>query len=171
MSPMSSRASGGALAASLITAAIVGFGGGAYFGSQSGGDTPTASETTTGDSTTPVGETPADGETPPATETPAGDGTPTLTAAQTSVAANERIDLTGTIDPPAEGVVLNIQRSVDGGDWEDFPEPGAPLTTTTNADGAFSTYVTTGRSGTNAFRVVRADDDSVVSNEVQVTVS
>lgn len=169
---MSSRASGGALAASLITAAIVGFGGGAYFGSQSGGDTPSDTETTTGDSTTPVGETPA-GETPPATETeaPAGDGTPTLAAGQTAVAANERIDLTGTIDPPAEGVVLNIQRSVDGGDWEDFPEPGAPLTTTTNADGAFSTYVTTGRSGTNAFRVVRADDDSVVSNEVQVTVS
>lgn len=165
---MSSRASGGALAASLITAAIIGFGGGAYFGSQSGGDdTPNPSETTSGDSTTPVGEAPAGGETP-ATETPAGDGALTLAAAQTEIGAGGQIDFSGSLDPPEEGVQLRLERSIDGGDWETFPLNNQPVT---NADGAFSTYASTSQAGTNSFRLVREDDDSVVSNEVQVTVS
>lgn len=167
MSSMSSRASGGALAACLITAAIVGFAGGGYFGSQSGGDSPSASETAAPDDTTPVGETPADGETPAETDTPSGDGALTLTAGQTSISPGGQIDFSGAIEPAEEGVQLRLERSVDGGDWETFPLNNQPVT---NADGAFSTYASTSQTGTNAFRIVREDDDSVVSNEVQVTV-
>lgn len=164
---MSNRASGGALATCLIIAAIVGFGGGAYFGSQSDGSTP-SDTATTGDSTTPVGETPAGGETPAATETtPAGDGTLTLSAQQTEISSGGRIDFTGTVDPPEEGVQLRLERSVDGGDWETFPLNNQP---TTNADGTFSTYASTSQTGTNSFRLVLESDDSVVSNEVQVAV-
>lgn len=166
MSSMSSRASGGALAACLITAAIVGFAGGGYFGSQSDGGSPSASETNAPDDTTPVGETPG-GETPPETEAPAGDGALTLSAGQDSIAPGGQIDFTGTIDPPEEGIQLRLERSIDGGDWETFPLNNQPVT---NADGAFSTYASTGQTGTNTFRLVREDDDSVVSNEVQVTV-
>lgn len=164
---MSSRASGGALAACLITAAIVGFAGGGYFGSQSGGDSPSASETAAPDDTTPVGETPVDGETPAETEAPSGDGALTLTAGQTEIGSGGQIDFTGAIDPPEGGVALRLERSVDGGDWETFPLTTQPVT---NADGTFSTYATTRQSGTNTFRLVREDDDSVVSNEVQVAV-
>ncbi|WP_199521570.1 hypothetical protein [Jiangella anatolica] len=167
---MSSRASGGALAACLITAAIVGFAGGGYFGSQADGGTPSASETTPGGTTPGGGDTPAGGEQPPATETetPAGDGALTLASEQTEISSGGRIDFTGSIDPPEEGIQLRLERSVDGGDWETFPLTTQPVT---NADGGFSTYVTTSQSGVNAFRLVREDDDSVVSNEVQVTVS
>ncbi|WP_116952633.1 hypothetical protein [Jiangella endophytica] len=164
---MSSRASGGALAACLITAAIVGFAGGGYFGSQSGGDSPSASETSGTDNTTPVGGTPDGGETPAETEAPAGDGALTLSAGQTEISPGGRIDFTGAVDPPEEGVQLRLERSVDGGDWETFPLNNQPVT---NADGAFSTYASTSQNGTNSFRLVREDDDSVVSNEVQVTV-
>lgn len=163
---MSSRASGGALAACLIIAAIVGFGGGAYIGSQSGGGSPSDSESTSGDSTTPVGDTPA-GETPPATETPAGDGAITLSADPTQVGPSEDINFAVTMDPPEEGVELIIQRSVDGGEWEAFPNV-SPIVT--DANGAGTSRVNSQREGVNSFRVVRADDESVVSNAVDVTI-
>ncbi|RIQ22861.1 hypothetical protein [Jiangella rhizosphaerae] len=165
---MSSRASGGALAACLITAAIVGFAGGGYFGSQSGGgDTPSASETAAPDDTTPVGETPDGGETPAETETPAGDGTITLSADPTQVAPNGDINFAVTLNPPEEGVELLIQRSVDGSEWEPFPNVSA---IETDANGTGTSRVNSQREGVNSFRVVRADDESVVSNEVQVTI-
>lgn len=174
MCPMSSRASGGALAASLITAAIVGFAGGAYFGTQAEGasaDDPGAQGTTPGTSTgggTEPGETPSAGETTEGTD-PAGGVT--LAVQQTAVGPNERIDLSGTVEPAAADLVLRLQRRVDDGEWEDFPESGADqLTATTRDDGTFGTWVTTGQSGQNAFRFVLADDDQVVSNEVEVTV-
>lgn len=163
---MSSRASGGALAASLITAAIVGFVGGAYVGTQSGGsgaeaasdETPAATD----DANAPTGDPTADSPSPSPT-----DSGLNLTAAKESVAANERFDLTGAIEPAEEGVQLRLERSVDGGEWSEF-DLSTPLTT--DAGGSFRTWVITGREGVNSFRVVRTDDDSVVSNEVEVTV-
>ncbi|HEY9410403.1 MAG TPA: hypothetical protein VIP77_12545 [Jiangellaceae bacterium] len=158
-----SRASGGAFAACLITAAIVGFAGGAFLGTQAGaGESDNASSN---DPTSTVSE--PDGTTPsaPAEETPSTASGLTLEAAQKQVAASERIDLTGTLEPAAEGVELQVQRSIDGGDWQDFP-----VTATTNADGSFSTWITTGQAGENSFRVVRADDDAVASEPVTVTV-
>jgi hypothetical protein len=164
---MSRGASGGALAAFLIIGAILGFAGGAYLGSQSGAD---ANETNS--ATTPVGQVPgavppSDGSQPSdAASEPAGDGAVALTAGKTSVGAGERIDLTGSVNPAEEGVQLQVQRSLDGGDWQDFPV--SPMTT--KADGTFSTWVQTSQAGDNSFRVVRVDDPSVASEPVVVTI-
>ncbi|TDE11842.1 hypothetical protein [Jiangella asiatica] len=157
---MSSRASGGALAASLITAAIVGFAGGAYVGGQQGGEEPGSSASTPPESTTPVGETPAT----PTEEATAG---VTLSADPTSVAPNEDISLAVSIEPAEEGVELQIQRSVDGGEWENFPNVNL---ITTDANGQGTSRLNSQREGVNSFRVVRVDDDSVVSNAVEVTI-
>lgn len=160
---MSSRASGGAFAACLITAAIVGFAGGAFFGTQAGAEEPNGSPSITNTTSAPPG---GNGDNPGGEETePAATGV-TIEAAQESVGANERIDLTGALEPPEEGIELRLERSVDGGEWQAF----ADITATTNADGGFSTWVQTGQAGENTFRFVRADDDAVASNEVTVTV-
>lgn len=163
MCPMSSRASGGALAASLITAAIVGFSGGAYFGTQADDDPPP-------DDTSEVAD-PTDGgtdATTPSEDEPddeAAESGLTLTADQTAVAPNEQIDLSGSISPAEGGVEVQVQRSIDDGEWEDFP-----ANWTTNDDGTFSGYIYSQREGVNSIRVVRGDDDSVVSEPVQVTI-
>lgn len=171
---MASRATGGTFAAFLISGAILGFAGGAIIGTQAdgseNGESPDSSATATVDPETDGGDT--GGTAPDATdepeddETPAGDGAVTLTAAQGSASTDERIDLSGAVNPPEEGVRLQLQRSVDGGDFEDFPV--GPLTT--NADGGFSTYVMSGRKGENAFRFVMVDDPSVASEPVVVTI-
>ena len=86
-----------------------------------------------------------------------------LAAAQTQVAPMGRIDLTGTY-PTGEGAILQVQRATGPGDsWVDFP------VTATVSGGQFSTYVQTGRSGPNRFRVIDTDSDAV-SNEVSVTI-
>ena len=68
-----------------------------------------------------------------------------------------RIDLTGTY-PTGEGAVLQVQRATGPGDdsWVDFP------VTVTVSGGQFSTYVQTGRTGPNRFRVIDTDSDAVV---------
>jgi hypothetical protein len=68
-----------------------------------------------------------------------------LSASPLEVSAMERIYLTGTY-PRGEGASLQVQRLE--GDWTDFP------TSTTVSGETFSTYVMTGRSGVNKFRVV-----------------
>jgi hypothetical protein len=86
-----------------------------------------------------------------------------LQAGQTRVGPMQRIDLTGTY-PTGEGAVLQVQRATGPGDsWVDFP------VTVTVSGGTFSTYVQTGRSGPNRFRVVDTDSDEV-SNEVTITI-
>ncbi len=87
----------------------------------------------------------------------------TLQAGATKVGPMQRIDLTGTY-PGGEGAVLQVQRATGPGDsWVDFP------VTVTVSGGTFSTYVQTGRSGPNRFRVVDTDSDTA-SNEVTVTI-
>ncbi len=86
-----------------------------------------------------------------------------LQAGQTQVGPMGRIDLTGSF-PGGEGAVLQVQRATGPGDsWVDFP------VTATVSNGTFSTYVQTGRSGPNRFRVIDTDTDQV-SNEVTVTI-
>ena len=68
-----------------------------------------------------------------------------LSASPLEVARMERIYLTGTY-PRGEGASLQVQRFESG--WSDFP------TSTSVSGGTFSTYVMTGRSGANRFRVV-----------------
>jgi hypothetical protein len=61
------------------------------------------------------------------------------------VAANQRINLTG-VYRGGEGARLQVQR-FDGG-WTDFP------VSTSVSGGLFNTYIFSGRSGTNRFRMV-----------------
>jgi hypothetical protein len=68
-----------------------------------------------------------------------------LSASPLEVASMERIYLTGTF-PGGEGASLQVQRLQ--GSWTDFP------TSTSVSGGTFSTYVMTGQSGPNKFRVV-----------------
>jgi hypothetical protein len=86
----------------------------------------------------------------------------TLTASPTQVGSLQRIDLTGRYKAP-NGTVLQVQRR-EGGQWTDFP-----VTATVN-NGTFATYVQTGHTGANKFRMldVRTTD---ASNTVVVMVA
>jgi hypothetical protein len=107
---------------------------------------------------------PATEPTGPVLTTPTQDTGITLTAAQTTVGQMGRIDLTGSYTT-GEGAVLQVQRATGPGDdsWVDFP------VTVTVSGGQFSTYVQTGRTGPNRFRVIDTDSDAV-SNDVTITV-
>lgn len=85
----------------------------------------------------------------------------TLSAGQASVASMGRIDLVGKF-PGSEGAVLQVQRK-SGNSWSDFP-----VTATVNG-GQFSTYIQTGRSGKNVFRMADTDSNKV-SNTVAVSI-
>src|SRR5690625_2210551 len=172
---MASRATGGTFAAFLISGAILGFAGGAILGTQADGSegdngTPNSSATSPADpgggagadgSGDPPASDPADGAgdesgdeaddpTDEPTEGSDGDAALSLSAQQDSVGASDRIDIAGTINPAEEGVSVQLQRSVDGSEFEDFPvDPWE-----TDADGEFGGYVQSSRSGENEFRVV-----------------
>lgn len=83
-----------------------------------------------------------------------------LSVSPLEVAPMERIYLTGTY-PGGEGASLQVQR-LEGG-WTDFP------TSTSVSGGTFSTYVMTGQTGVNRFRVVDAASGKK-SNPVMVRV-
>jgi hypothetical protein len=85
-----------------------------------------------------------------------------LQAGQSAVPAMGRIDLTGTY-PGAEGAVLNVQK-FSNGSWQDFYSISATVT-----NGTFSTYIQTGTSGVNRFRVIDSDS-KLASNEVRVRI-
>ncbi len=95
------------------------------------------------------------------TEPPAPTTGITLSTPQQSVGAMQQIVLTGSYQA-GEGAILQVQRLEDG-TWADFP------VTMSVGGGTFSTYVLTGRTGENTFRVIDTDTE-VTSNEVTVTV-
>lgn len=84
-----------------------------------------------------------------------------LSASPLQVSSMERIYLTGTY-PGGEGATLRVQRFE--GSWSDFSGVTASV-----SGGTFSTYVMTGRSGANRFRVVDPSGGKA-SNEVRVQV-
>lgn len=84
-----------------------------------------------------------------------------LQAVDTTVSSGERIYFSG-VYPGGEGAILWLQRWQDGA-WADFP---ASVGVT---NGTFSSYIFTGVSGLNRFRVIDRDDGTV-SNEIRVTV-
>jgi hypothetical protein len=84
-----------------------------------------------------------------------------LQASPTTVASMEDVTLQGTFDGP-DGTVLQVQRRLEGGDWEDFPVEA------TVRNGTFTTTIRSGRVGTNEFRM--RDDTGAVSNVVTVAV-
>jgi hypothetical protein len=69
----------------------------------------------------------------------------TLTISPASASTYERIDLTGTYDAP-DGTALQVQRK-ENGSWVDFNA------TTSLTNHQFHTYVETGHTGVNIFRV------------------
>ncbi len=118
---------------------------------------PRPSDTST---TSPVTEEPVEPtEGEPTSEAPA--EAISLTTSRQSVSPMQQIDLTGTYQT-GEGSILQVQRFEDGA-WVDFP------VTVSVGGGSFATYVLTGRTGPNQFRVVDTDSEAV-SNEVTVTV-
>ncbi|HET6918604.1 MAG TPA: hypothetical protein VFI46_03960 [Jiangellaceae bacterium] len=154
---MSTRASPVTATAVLVAALVFGFGGGAIVGSLGGGTGAAASPPTTSSSAAPT-------ETPPANSI-------SLSAEQTSVSPSEQIDMTGQLEPPVGGVELIVERSLDGGEWGAFPDADDPVTVTTDDNGTFSTYVVTGRTGQNRFRVVgQVGDEPLESEPVTVTI-
>jgi len=84
-----------------------------------------------------------------------------LSASPVEVSRMERIYLSGTY-PRGEGASLQVQR-FEGGGWTDFP------TSASVSGGTFSSYVMTGQTGPNKFRVVDAATGKK-SNPVTVTV-
>jgi len=84
-----------------------------------------------------------------------------LSASPVEVSRMERIYLSGTY-PRGEGASLQVQR-FEGGGWTDFP------TSASVSGGTFSSYVMTGQTGPNKFRVVDAATGKK-SNPVTVNV-
>lgn len=84
-----------------------------------------------------------------------------LQAAASSVDSGERIYFSG-VYPSGEGAVLQLQRFQDGA-WVRFPA------TVNVTNGTFSSYLFTGQSGLNRFRVIDSDS-GVASNEIRVRV-
>ena len=96
----------------------------------------------------------------PPTEEPA-EKAITLTAGQSAVGAMQQIDLSGTYSQ-GSGAILQVQR-FENGAWNNFP-------VTVSLDGeSFGTYVMTGQTGENKFRVVDSET-GLESNEVVVQV-
>jgi hypothetical protein len=125
-------------------------------------DPPTTDSTTAPESSAPTTSTPSTtGEGP---EKPGRkDKGIDLRANPSSVSTYERINLTGTFKAPS-GTVLQVQRK-ESGSWNAFAD-----VTATVSGGQFATYVETGQSGMNLFRVVALDRDEA-SNPVRVQVS
>lgn len=90
-------------------------------------------------------------------------GALTLTASPKQASTWQRVNLVGTWQGH-DGASLQVQRSIDGGPWSNFP------TSATVSDGEFSTYILTGRTGTNRFRVVDTSTGKT-SNVVTVQIS
>ncbi|MBM9458527.1 hypothetical protein JK386_01280 [Nocardioides sp. zg-536] len=84
-----------------------------------------------------------------------------LQAATNAVRADERIQFSG-VYPGGEGAILWVERWQDGG-WSEFP---ASVNVT---NGTFSSYIFTGQSGLNRFRVVDRDRN-IASNEIRIQV-
>jgi hypothetical protein len=129
----------------------------------SGGSGPTSSTApTTPTESSPTA--PSTGPTGPTGPTGTGDrGRFTLSASPLAVSASERIDLDGQCQTVPSGTVLQVQRN-EGGQWADFP------VTATCTAGTYSTYILTGHTGLNRFRML-ALGSGQTSNTVRVQVS
>ena len=84
-----------------------------------------------------------------------------LQAFPQQVSANQRINLTG-VYRGGDGASLQVQRFE--GSWVDFP-----VTASVKKAGAFTTYIYTGRSGPNRFRVIDKSSGKK-SNPVRVLI-
>ncbi len=156
----------------LLVAAVVGFLGGALLALTSS-DREASPVASSGETTPPGGAvaTPAGTPGPSAPTTspapPSTDAAISLSADRASADTEELIRLEGVLRPAAGEVALQVQQSVDGIGFVDFP-----VTATTRTDGSFGVWVRTGRVGLNEFRMVtEVDGGQVISNAVAVEVS
>lgn len=168
MPPSPSRPSRLAILLTLAAAAVIGFlvGALAAVTQTGGGATPAAPTDTAAPTST---SSPSLSPAPTTTPAPTNDveAEISLTADRAQAATDELIRLEGVLRPPGGDVTLQVQQSVDGIGFVDFP-----VTATTRSDGSFGVWVRTGRVGRNEFRVVtEIDGTQVVSNAVGVQVS
>jgi hypothetical protein len=162
--PASTRPpSAATIVAIMAAAALIGFLAGALL-ALAGPRTTDAADVTTPSPATTSTPTP----TPTAGQTTAPvDAEIALTADRAAADTDELIRLEGVLRPGTGGVALQVQQSVDGIGFVDFP-----VSATTRADGSFGVWVRTGRVGSNEFRMVASlQGQQVVSNAVTVQVS
>jgi hypothetical protein len=76
-----------------------------------------------------------------------------LSASPQQVATFDEIDLVGAMPEVGAGVTLQVQRRSDD-IWSDFPAEESPVEAVTGDGGTFSTFVQTGVTGRNAFRLI-----------------
>lgn len=88
---------------------------------------------------------------------------PTLTASPATATEMEEVYLTGRFPGLAAGVTLYVERK-EGGAWAEF----ADITTTTDELGTYSTYVQTGHTGPNRFRITAETGESTPTVVVQI---
>ena len=126
---------------------------------------PTSAETSPDETSGSTGSTESSAPTTPTETTKTRKPKPpkqiTLDASPDSAGTYERVNLTGTYRR-GEGTSLQVQRK-EGGSWVDFP------TDASVSGGTFSTYIETGQTGPNQFRVV--DPTGRASNVVTVQIS
>jgi hypothetical protein len=153
------RAFGGLAVVVVVLAAVVGVAIGAAT-APDGSDRGGAPVTTAPLSTPP----------PSATATQVSTLTIELSAPE-SATANNRFELTGLVSGGSGGEQLQVQRRLDGGDWEGFPED-EPIVSEPNEDGTFAIGIQTARVGANGFRIATPslDGQLIFSNEVAVQV-
>lgn len=149
----------------LLVAALVGFLAGALAATTLGtAGVEQASPTAAPTSPAPPG--PTGTASPAVTPSPGSVWTLALQADRAQAAPRELIRLSGRLEPARPDVVVQVQRSRDGGPYEDFP-----VTTTTADDGTFGTWVRTQRVGSSQFRVVAdVDGQALVSNVAAVEI-
>ncbi len=166
MPPSPSRPSRMAVVLALAAAAVIGFLIGALAAVTQDNATPAASTDAPSPGST---ASPSVSQAPTTTPAPSNDveAEISLTADRAQAATNELIRLEGVLRPPGAGATLQVQQSVDGIGFVDFP-----VTATTRSDGSFAVWVRTGRVGSNEFRMVtEIDGTPVVSNAVAVQVA
>jgi hypothetical protein len=143
----------------LLTAALVGFLAGALLAITTGPTPPGATPAASPSATRAAGPSPTPQQTPGAVPTV------TLSADRDEADTRELIRLEGALTPARAGVALQVQQSVDGSDFADFP-----VTATTRADGTYGVWVRTGREGRNQFRTVTTLDGQTAASPAVVVV-
>lgn len=127
----------------------------------SGGETLYLPEPTPTETTSAVPVEPEPTVLPTETSEPVAEDEITLAVSSPTVAPMAQIDLTGTY-LGGDGAILQVQR-LEEGEWMDFPVTASVNGTT------YATFVQTGRTGSNKFRM-RDTDSDLTSNEVEVTI-
>lgn len=168
MPPTPPRPSRLAIVLTLAAAAVIGFLVGALAAvTQTDGGATRAAPTGTSSPTST--SSPSLSPAPTTTPAPSNDieAEMSLTADRARADTDELIRLEGVLRPPGGDRTLQVQQSVDGIGFVDFP-----VTATTRSDGSFAVWVRTGRVGSNEFRMVTEIDGTlVVSNAVAVQIS